>query len=253
MQETEQLINAARECKTWSDIRKTGKKFAANSGFRHFFILCSYFDNYNSPFTNIITNYCQSPRFRHSISTFNMLDEITTFSMNSVTPVVRGKLRDRRSLKINLPRNVTHIRKHDQHSSISFPVQFPEGLFMLFHIGTHTRSTIDYRQTMIDGFQFGLAICESFQRTIAKPFPEIHLSSQEKRCLIMACDGISPRLTSEKLGLSVHTIQYYLKNARKKLHSNNLQHALSHAINQGMLKSGDLTGSLTIKKSKETS
>lgn len=236
MQWSNDFLANARSCKNWQDIQDNGTDFISQSGFRHFFILGSFFNNYSTPFTRVLTNYCNNPRYRRSPAIHDMLAEVIDFSMQSASPVIRGKLRNDRPYNRNLPAGIKHVQKNDRHSSISFPVHFPAGRFALLHLGTHTRQQIDYETVMTQGYQYALAICSQFINLLDNPFPALCLSDRERSCLLYASDGISPRLMSIQLGLSQHTIQYYLKNARRKLHSRNMRHAVSHALCQGEVK-----------------
>ena len=235
--ETEQdFITQVTECQSFKDINTLSYNFAKQAGFKHYFLLGSFFNNYSNPFSRSLSNYCKTTKQRNSPDMYNMLAETIQFSLNSISPVVRGKLRTKQPYRRKLPANILHIKKHDLHSSISFPVHFPSGRFGLFQLGTHRHSNIDYETVLVYGYFFATKICKQLLNLINTPFPDVLLSERERSCLTMACDGINARSTSKLLGLSEHTIQYYLKNARRKLHSHNLQQAISHAISQGEIK-----------------
>lgn len=229
------LITRAGACKNRQDIQKNCQDFAQYCGFKHFFILGSFFDDYSTPYTRALTNYCDTGRYRHAPYIHDLLNEIIDHSLVSATPFIRGKLKIAKPASRKILTGITHIDKRDHHSSINFPIHFPSGRFALLHIGTHSNQKVNYESTLTYGYQFALAICSSFFKLIENPFPEVYLTDREHSCLTLAGDGINPRLASLQLGISVHTVQHHLKMARKKMLGKNLQQALSHALNQGMI------------------
>lgn len=227
------LISNAWTCNNWHDIKDNCKAFSQHYGFRHFFILGSIFDNYATPYTQVLSNYCDTTRLRFSSHIHTMLAEIIEHSLVSGTPLIRGQSkRYKYHARQTLP-GIKHISKFDAHSSINFPVHFPSGRFALLHFGTYSNQQTNYRHMLTQGYQFSLAVCSSFLKLIEKPLQEVPLSERERYCLKLACDGINPKQASSQLGLSIHTIQYHLKTARRKLHAKNLQQTLSYALNQG--------------------
>ena len=229
------LITNASACNNWQGIQKNCLEFTRYCGFDHFFILGSFFDDYINPRTQALSNYCDTDKLRHSANIYTILAEIIEKGMTSGTPLIRGKLNVNKPHGGKILGSIKHISKHDNHCSINFPVHFPAGRFALLHIGTVSKQPINYDSVLTEGYQFALAICSSLFNLIESPFTNKKLTEREHSCLTLVTDGVTPRMASSQLGLSVHTVQYYLKMARQKLHGKNLQQAISHAINQGQI------------------
>lgn len=65
--------------------------------------------------------------------------------------------------------------------------------------------------------------------------PTVQLSPRERDVLSWATDGLSDGEIAEKLNLSENTVDYYMRNARRKLNVHNRTAAVVQAIKQGQI------------------
>ncbi len=167
------------------------------------------------------------------------IETITQNCMNTTSPIIAGDFPSDSPLNSPL---LKPIRKSSLKGvSISFPVHYPMGKFAFLHIAT-TRTREDNEQYVMDimvrGHRFaheaGDAILRLLESELKSNQP--YLAFRERQCLLLASDGATPQQIAQQLGLSSHTVNYHLKNAREKLGSKNIPGAVSKAILRGEVK-----------------
>lgn len=238
------IIKNARSAIKEDQIKKCCEQFCNYVGFNNYLIFGSVFHTMIHPPKIILSNIGISGKPRAS-----EYQPLVEDAIMQSTPIISANL-----AKNSLLRATSHIAKYKTRRraakntiSISFPVHFPCGRFALLHVKTEADNN-DCSElimnVMISGNLFareiGTAILRVLEYSLGNETP--YLSVREKECLLLASDGLNPKLISNQLGLSTHTVLFHLKKARKKLTCKNLQGAISKAI-----MSGDITANIDSK------
>jgi len=71
--------------------------------------------------------------------------------------------------------------------------------------------------------------------TLEAPGSEIELSAREQGVLRLLADGLTKKEVADRLDLSVHTVDNYLRRIYRKLHVNTLGGAVAKALRGGLL------------------
>ena len=222
--ETEVMFNHSR-------LERACEIFCQQHGFEHYLLYGTIFTHLLSPLTYTVHSPGTAARIKKQ-----SLHKIINDSITSSTPVVVGNI-DKTS---PLHRSVTNIHRHAASKllSITFPVHFPQGKFAFLHIaGNIPKDEINDRviNTLAAGNHFAQTVGTSITHLLESKLGERppYLSARERECLLLSSDGATPLGISKQLGLSTHTIIYYLKTARQKLHSKNIQGAVCKALLSG--------------------
>lgn len=70
---------------------------------------------------------------------------------------------------------------------------------------------------------------------IQAPAPAVELSDRERDVLRLLADGLTKKELADRLDLSVHTVDNYLRRVYRKLHVNTLGGAVARALRDGLL------------------
>ena len=89
-------------------------------------------------------------------------------------------------------------------------------------------------RTQVLNFKTGQLIKLPVEKTTANN-PTIELSSREKEVLVMVKEGLLSKEISEKLYISVHTVNTHRQRILEKLNANNSQEAIKYASALGLL------------------
>lgn len=89
-------------------------------------------------------------------------------------------------------------------------------------------------RTQVLNFKTGQLIKLPVEKTTANN-PTIGLSSREKEVLVMVKEGLLSKEISEKLYISVHTVNTHRQRILEKLNANNSQEAIKYASALGLL------------------
>ena len=212
-------------------LKQACKNFCAQHGFEHYLLHGSIFTHLQSPISYTVTSPGKAARHKNQ-----KLSTIIEESIDSSTPVVTGNIDETESIYHSISNIIR--RPSSKQLSITFPVHFPLGKFALFHVSTYLNKQDIHDKvvnTLVEGNQFarqaGTSVIQLLESDLDNS--SSHLNERERECLLLACDGISPPDISKQLGLSSHTVIYYLKTARQKLQSKNTQGAISKALLSG--------------------
>lgn len=212
-------------------LEQACKLFCQQHGFEHYLLYGSVFTNLLSPISCVIHSPGKAGRIKN-----NDIKEIINAAISKNTPVVSGNI-DKTS---PIYRSIFNVNRQTRSRllSISFPVHFPHGKFALLYLATNTnKEEINNKviNTLSNGHQFAQEAGDKIIRILESRLDDRppYLSVRESECLLLASDGATPRDISEQLGLSSHTVIYYLKTARQKLHTKNIQGAISKALLSG--------------------
>jgi DNA-binding CsgD family transcriptional regulator len=63
----------------------------------------------------------------------------------------------------------------------------------------------------------------------------VRLSSRERECLLWLSKGLRNDRIAERLGISNHTVELHLANARRKLQAATREQALAQAVIRGLI------------------
>lgn len=75
-------------------------------------------------------------------------------------------------------------------------------------------------------------VLDIFQRSHGKPADEYQLSQRELEILHHLVQGNSYKVIAQKLSISVHTVNFHIKNIYRKLHVNSKSQAVAAALKQ---------------------
>lgn len=225
------LKNNLQKSLSKEEIKDICNEFCEIVGFDNYFLYGSAFTCLLSPPDLFIYGPGQTRPKK------NTIDAIVKGCLNTSTPIISGNFDIHASGSSN---------KFYQHTSsnkltISYPVHFPQSKFAIFYMSSSSpRKELSQKveSTLAIGNMFahsaGMAIVNLLEADLEDTPP--YLSKREKECLLLASDGNSSHEISNKVGLSAHTINFYLKKARNKLHSKNIQGAISKAMLMGEIK-----------------
>jgi len=226
-----QLLEEAGLAENHSRLEQLCGDFCRHNVFDHFLLYGCVFTSLLTPPSYIIHSPGKAARLKNK-----GLREIIHDCLITSTPLVTGNIATD-SIIHNSIFNVKRI-PHSKSLSICFPVHFPQGKFAMLYISTSLdKQAVDDKviNCLAGGHQFARAAGGSIIRLLETELNNKppYLSQREKECLLMASEGATPRAISEAMGLSSHTIIFYLKKAREKLHSKNIQSAVGRAILSG--------------------
>jgi DNA-binding NarL/FixJ family response regulator len=83
--------------------------------------------------------------------------------------------------------------------------------------------------------QVAIRVTELFRKTQAPEQFSAGLSSQELRLLKLLTQGHQNKTAAAELGLSVHTVSYYLRSIYEKLHVHSRSEAVARAFRDGLI------------------
>lgn len=103
-----------------------------------------------------------------------------------------------------------------------------------------------------DLFLLGIYFHEMFMKTVIErglpPASQgVPLSPQEKRCLMYSAHGFTSRHIAAELHISERMVELHFSHARSKLGVANRQEAIAKAVTEGIIRRGELPGSLDIQ------
>ncbi|MDH5445019.1 MAG: LuxR C-terminal-related transcriptional regulator [Gammaproteobacteria bacterium] len=197
-----------------------------------------YYSLYGSIYTSLLSPSLHKISGPHNKRPKNNETEhdILQTCIDSTTPVILGNFSDSKLIFNPLIRTIhkPNARKLD----IYFPIHFPVGKIAIFHLTKRSKKE-NIEESVFNilpkGRQFaseaGLAFVSLIEKEWENIYPE--LSQRERHCLLLTADGLSPKNIAEEIGLSQHTVIFYLKNVRKKYDAKNIQSAISKAILKG--------------------
>ena len=106
---------------------------------------------------------------------------------------------------------------------------------------------LEIARNLGDMYLFGIYFHEVFMKTVvARGLPPriqgAPLSPQEKRCLLYSAHGYTSRYIAAALGISERTVELHFSHVRSKLDVANRQEAVAKAIDEGIIRRGQVPG-----------
>ena len=225
------IINGIKQSDSREQIQHYCNQFCQHVDFKHFMLFGSIFTSMVAPPSYVIAS--PDKTFRNKK---RQLEAIVLSCKDTFTPVITGNIDPQSFLSNSLFR--TYSVSAAKQLSISFPVHFPAGKFAVLHLATPIKKQ-DIENKVLSSLAFGNLFAHEAGKSILhflenelenKP---PYLNQREKECLLLASDGKAPSQIGRQVGLSAHTVTFHLKKAREKLHSKNIQGAVSKAMLRG--------------------
>jgi DNA-binding CsgD family transcriptional regulator len=173
---------------------------------------------------------------RYKTKGYLKIDPVLQFGMRSVTPVDWSEFRtNSRNIRQFFGESLEFgLGRH----GLSFPVHGANGRRSLLSITSdeEEREWAHNRGLYERDFQtLAVHAHEALAPPDEKSLADVHLSPRERECLLWAAEGKTVWESSRILGLSTHTVRFYLESARRKLSASSNTHAVAKAIRHNLL------------------
>lgn len=121
-------------------------------------------------------------------------------------------------------------------AGVSIPVRLPtEGGLAGWHIlSSHGKEAVRAAWPG-DLDQLRLSVLAVHHRLAGQMRPPVALSTRERDCLMWCAEGARNAAIADRLGISDSTVEFHLRNARRKLNARTREHAVALAIRQELL------------------
>lgn len=168
--------------------------------------------------------------------TVRRLDRIQTgFRWRDALPAFRASPQRRR-----MERMMADARRHGLEDGYSFPVHGRRGLVGSLAIGGRPRDLCALEMTLFDAVARKLfwkmlhaTAPEEAEKRLECPDPD--LTVREVEILALLAEGLTSRQIADLLGITGHTVNWYMNAIQRKLGARNRHHAIALAFRRGLV------------------
>ncbi len=238
-----EMIESLAKAKTVEDIHSICSRFSAQFGFDHFIYGAQLPTSFVKPSFTIISGYPTEWRTRYNAENYIEIDPVVAHCYNHVTPVRWGQIAPQEKQNLAIRRFMGEASEFGLKNGVSFPVHSSRGELALLSLASersHENVRADVTHVMPYAQYFITHVHEAARRIFehqSLPLKRVHLTDQERQCLLWSAEGKTSWEISVILRLSERTIRFHLHNASEKLNTVSRQHAVARAVSLGLINS----------------
>ncbi len=230
------LVETLQEGRSLDDLRSDFAAFLGNLGFSVFAYAGLRFPSRIVEKRPVLSNYPGTWVSRYETAHYEGIDPVLPSAARSLVPILWDDLLKRNDID-KLQREIFEEAKAvGLYHGITIPVHGQMGDFALVSVASDLNDaefkkvvSAHLHEIHIASLYYHDAVRSNFTQP-AHQDDNIRLTNRERECLLWTARGKTAWETSEILAISENTVNFYIKNAMKKLGVFNKNHAVVRAI-----------------------
>jgi len=230
------LLSALRTTQSLDGLRSEFAALLGNFGFHVFAYAGLRFPTREVDQRPVLSTYPESWVSQYGAALYEEIDPLLPAAARNLLPILWDDLLKRNDIDKHQRDLFEDARAFGLCHGITIPVHGQMGDFAIVSVASDL-SASEFesitRSHLHDVHIASLYYHDAIRANLTKPGREhdnVHLANRERECLLWAARGKTAWETSEVLGISENTVNFYLKNAMKKLGVYNKSHAVVRAI-----------------------